>query len=168
MFSTLRAALAFLLISGCTTYQPVGFGGGFSETPLRQDVYRIDSRGNAFASARLVNDIALVRAAELTLQKGYSSFVVLDQAAWEKQELISTGGGQSYSTSTGTASVLGNTIIGSSQTTTTYSPPQTFNVSKPQTSMIVKMFKAGEAGSNNALNPREIIQTIGPRVGYSK
>jgi hypothetical protein len=150
-------------IGSCaTSYQPSGFTGGFSETPLAGNAYRILAEGNGYSSANRMNDMALVRAAELTLQNNYYSFVVTDQKGWEKRETLQVGGGQYSSTTT----VVGSGNFATAQTYGSYTPPQYMDVSKPRTAIIVVMYRQGEAGADTGLNPRQIIQTYGPRVGY--
>ena len=45
--------------------------------PLGNGKYSIDVRGNGLTSAKQVQDIAMVRAADLTIQKGHNYFIVL-------------------------------------------------------------------------------------------
>lgn len=69
--------LAALLCAGCATkYQPEGLTGGYSELQLSQDTYRISVAGNGYTSTRRAEEIALLRAAELTLEKGFERFIV--------------------------------------------------------------------------------------------
>lgn len=79
----LRTALAFMtllvLLAGCasqTPYQPAEKRGaeGYTETRLTDTRYRITFTGNALTPAETVKDYALLRAGELTLEKGYDWF----------------------------------------------------------------------------------------------
>ncbi len=69
------------LLSACVTatpYQqapPRGFG--YSEERLDQNKYRVTFRGNSLTKRETVEDYLLYRAAELTLQNGYSHFLVV-------------------------------------------------------------------------------------------
>jgi len=57
-----------LIIVGCATgYHQNGFTGGFSETRLAPDVFRITFRGNGYTSAERAQDFALLHASELVL-----------------------------------------------------------------------------------------------------
>jgi hypothetical protein len=77
---TLAAGLA-----GCaaTPYQPLdngdgdGDSGGWSDTRYADDVYVVAFHANAHTSARQASDFARLRAAELTLARGYRWFIVL-------------------------------------------------------------------------------------------
>ncbi|WP_436639986.1 CC0125/CC1285 family lipoprotein [Microbaculum sp. FT89] len=164
-FGLLFLVVAALAISACTKYQPDSLAGGFSEIPLSNNAYRIETRGNSFASAALVREITLVRGAVLTLDNGFQRFVVLDQADWENiSTTVLPGTYQSNSTVHG--SMIGGNIYGSGSTFGTYTPPQTIQHSKPSNAMVIYMVREGEPGYEQALDPMQIIRTFGARVGY--
>lgn len=78
---SLIAAFAVLL-SACVTatpYQqaasPRGFG--YMEERLDQNKFRVSFRGNAQTKRETVEDYLLYRAAELTLQNGFTHFIVV-------------------------------------------------------------------------------------------
>ena len=77
----LRAiALALLLpvLQGCaSSYQQMGFTGGFEEREIRAGVWGIAYAGNGFTSYETVQAYWLYRAAEFTLQKGYDGFEII-------------------------------------------------------------------------------------------
>jgi hypothetical protein len=71
------ALIIALLTSACATkYQPMGRTGGFTETRLAENIYRINFSGNGFVGSSTVTDYATLRAAELTLESGYLFFTV--------------------------------------------------------------------------------------------
>lgn len=80
------AACATLLLAGCTTatpYQPIGTGGargGFSETRIAPNRYRVTFTGNTLTSRQRVENYLLFRAAELTVQEGSGCFTIVDRA----------------------------------------------------------------------------------------
>lgn len=156
------ALTALLVLAGCTTYKPMGFAGGFREVQLAQNAYRIETRGNAFASAEKVSEMAVVRAAELAQQRGFRSFIVMDSEDYEQQGSAVMGSG-TYSSNT---AVYGNLFGATAVTSGAYTPPPTFNYSKPRTSLVVRMFRSGEPGAQNGLESAEVLRTLGPRVGY--
>jgi len=53
---------------------------GFTETRLAPDIFAISFAGNSFTSPERVSDFALLRAAELTLNKGDNRFTLLNVA----------------------------------------------------------------------------------------
>lgn len=90
-----RAGLAVLATAaligavGCTTaptpYQPYveegsrGIHGGYSEQRLAADRYIVRFHGNEFTSRDRVEGYLLYRAAQLTLENGFDSFVMVDR-----------------------------------------------------------------------------------------
>lgn len=75
----LLLALAFGGCVSATKYQAAGADGGYSELQLAPDMYRIAFQGNIYTSQEQVADMALLRAADLTLAQGASYFVVVNQ-----------------------------------------------------------------------------------------
>ena len=53
--------------------------GGYSEVRLNEDTYQISVEGNGFTSRDRARNIALLRAAELTLNSGYGRFVIVEK-----------------------------------------------------------------------------------------
>ena len=74
-------AVAAALLSACVTptpYQPAEPRGfGYSEERLDQNRFRVSFRGNSLTKRETVEDYLLYRAAELTLQNGFSHFLVV-------------------------------------------------------------------------------------------
>lgn len=69
----LFAIVISLTVIGCaTSYQPTSIGGGFSETRLSENTWRVVFRGNALARSERTEDLALMRAADIALQHGFS------------------------------------------------------------------------------------------------
>jgi hypothetical protein len=75
------AALAACILAACSTspeYQPRPPGGsvGFNEIRLAPDRYRVEFSGRVTSSRQDVEDRLEQRAAEITLQSGYTHFVI--------------------------------------------------------------------------------------------
>ena len=129
-------AVALSLGVGCATpYQSTAFRGGYSETQLAPDVFRIYFRGNAFTSTERAQDFALLRAAELARERGFVYFAVLDERSSSTVHAYTTPG-QSYSS--GSATLSGNVATYTGQTT--YYPGQTTLMYKPNTGLVVRCF----------------------------
>lgn len=128
-------AASFAFISCATKYQKVGFSGGFSETRLAPDVFRVSFSGNGHTRSERAQDFVLLRAAELTLQNGYRYFKVLDGRDEVTTQTV-TLPGSSYTTANATA--YGNSVYGSA--TTTYTPPQNINIYKPSSGLMIRCF----------------------------
>lgn len=81
VISTLTFVSTAVLISACATgpsaYGPAGSDSayGFSNYAIEQDRYRVSFTGQSEAEA---HDYALLRAAELTLEQGYTHFKIVD------------------------------------------------------------------------------------------
>jgi hypothetical protein len=67
--------LPLFLCACATAYQPKGATGGFTEVQLDTNVFKVSFQGNAYIKADEVEDLALLRSAELTLKNGFSHFI---------------------------------------------------------------------------------------------
>ena len=82
------AALGSALLGACATatpYQPLGArgtgaSGGFSDIRLAPDRYRVTFAGNSMTSRERVETYLLYRAAELTKERGFDGFTIVDRA----------------------------------------------------------------------------------------
>src|SRR5437764_1386447 len=54
-----------LFVACATPYQRHGFTGGFSESQLDENVFRVNFRGNGYTSPERAADFTLLRSAEL-------------------------------------------------------------------------------------------------------
>ena len=118
---------SLLLLGGCATpYQQSGFRGGYSETQLDNNVFKVSFNGNSSTSGERVSDFVLLRCAELALNHGYKYFVIVDSKNYSSYGTYTTpiiantnGSGYSY----------GRHAYGSSITTITGG--QTYSYVKP-------------------------------------
>ncbi|MHC1481680.1 CC0125/CC1285 family lipoprotein [Frateuria aurantia] len=86
LFSTVVLEIA---VAGCATaYHPMGYTGGFSETVLAPDTFKIRFAGNAFTSSEKVSDFALLRAAEKSQELGCNYFGVMSEADGASVEAV--------------------------------------------------------------------------------
>jgi hypothetical protein len=79
-----KVLAVFAVIAGlnacatATPYQPASERGfGYSEERLDANKYRVIFRGNALTKRETVEDYLLYRSAELTLQNGYTHFIMI-------------------------------------------------------------------------------------------
>ncbi|MDC8012678.1 CC0125/CC1285 family lipoprotein [Tahibacter soli] len=144
MNSKLAGILSFVtLLSACaTTYQRTGFSGGFSETQLAPDVFRVSFSGNGFTTPERVQDFAMLRAAELCSGVGHPYFAVVDSVDQSVTQNVTMPG---MAQTTGQVNVVGNTAVYSG--TTTYSPVQTYSFYKPGVGMMVRCLREQIEGS---------------------
>ena len=139
MTQNVRFLLSIIIISllmGCATpYQSKSLTGGYSETQLAPDVFRIAFRGNAYTSSERAQDFTLLRAAELTLQRGFKHFAIIDESSSTSVSSFTTPG---TAQTTGTANVYGN--YGTYSETTTYTPATKHFMFKPRTGLLIRCF----------------------------
>ncbi len=155
------AAVLLVLVACATPYQRQGMRGGFSDYPLDVDTYVVTFKGNGYTSRERVEMFVHYRCAELTLETGHDSFIVVDGrnadrlAAW-------TTPGQATTTTNATVTGYGNAAYGSAQSTTTYTPPTTTVIRKPGQSVTVRMFKGEKP--DGAFDAKSVVNLLGSRV----
>lgn len=103
-FKTLVTTFACALLLGCasqTPYAPAPEAGepGYSEAKLGENRYRVTFNGNSSTGKSAVQDYALLRAAELTLQEGHDWFQIVQRdSEREKTTRTSPGVSGTYAT----------------------------------------------------------------------
>jgi hypothetical protein len=132
---SLLPLMAFLF--GCATaHQPQGMTGGFTETQLNSNVWRVSFRGNGYTRGEKAEDFALLRSAELDLANGFTHFSFSSSRAGTEVSSFTT---PITATTSGSANVSGNSVYGSS--TTRFSGGNTTYISAPTANNVVVMFK---------------------------
>ncbi|WP_351079224.1 hypothetical protein [Shewanella sp. CAL98-MNA-CIBAN-0140] len=136
-FLPLLLLLPLVLLSGCSTsYQSNGFSGGYSETQLDDNVFKVSFRGNGYTRRERVSDFTLLRSAQLAVENGYKYFLVVDSNSYTSNSTYTT---PTTSNTTASAYSTGNYAYGNATTTTTGG--QTYNISKPSSSNTIVCFK---------------------------
>jgi hypothetical protein len=154
----LTALLVFsLALVGCATgYHARGFGGGYSDTQLGENIFQISFRGNGYTSAERAADLALLRSAEIAAEHGYPFFVVISEREDASRSTYTTP-----TTTTGSATVTGNTISGSS----TMTGGDTYVTVKPSTRNTILGFK--ERPNGFAYEARFVIRSLRQKYGLA-
>jgi hypothetical protein len=68
-----------LFFTFCTTaYGPKGISGGYFESKISDSEYQVSFKGNQHTSLYVTNSSLLYRCAELTLEKGYEYFSIIE------------------------------------------------------------------------------------------
>jgi hypothetical protein len=147
----LCSIILLLLMSACATpYQAQGARGGYFESQIDANTYRVGFSGNGFVPQQQVEASALYRCAELTKDAGYDYFVVLEgfpQAA------------QNYQTAAaqGTNSTLGQAVI------------KGILLENSRATVTIKMFKGAKPTNNlYAYNAVDVLQYLGPAAATPK
>lgn len=127
-------ASTMLLAACATSYQPYSYfgGGGYKDVQLSANSFKITVEANGYTSKAQAADLALLRAADLTREKGFKHFVIVESADQSY--------GMNYTTpSTTTMNVTGNKF-GATGTAQTYGG-QTFYVAFPTPVLTILTFK---------------------------
>lgn len=126
-------SLLVIYLSGCaTSYQKMGFSGGFEETQLAPNVWKVHFAGNGYTRSSRAEDMTLLRSADITLQNGFSYFVLAGSNSSTDYSSYTAP-----STSVTNVNMYGNSGTG---TTNTYGGG-THIISKPSTTNTVVMYK---------------------------
>lgn len=148
--------LTIFTFFGCaTSYRSRGFNGGYSETQLDTNVFRVSFNGNSYTSREKVYDYTLLRCAELALNNGFKFFIIADSSN------SATYGTYTTPTTTNTrtdVNVSGNTARATSEATT-YGG-QTFVTSKPSSINTIICYKNKPDISTLIYNAELIYESI--------
>lgn len=149
--------LGLILLAGCATpYKSDGLLGGFSETQLSPNVWRVNFHGNGYTRSERASDMALLRSADITLENGFTHFALADSGESSKTSAYTTPIVANTSINTTHA---GNQVYGSARTT--YSGGQTYFVSSPSANNTVVMFKGQPSDVPMAFDAAFLCQSLG-------
>jgi hypothetical protein len=126
------AAVAVLAAACATEYQKSGATGGFQETQLAPDVFRVSFKGNQYTSPERVQDFALLRAAEITLANNARYFAVVSSKDQTRRSTY-VDAGSAYTDKKGY---------------TTYTAPTATTYYSPGVGMMIRTFAAKPKGDH--------------------
>ena len=89
MKNTLLITIVLLCSSCATKYGPENYLGGYSELRVSNDMYRVSFVGNEATTQEWNYRMFLRRAAELTIQSGFTHFTLADQL--KDKVIVSSG-----------------------------------------------------------------------------
>lgn len=139
--------LPIFLLGCASSYKKNGFSGGYSEIQLDKNIYQVYFRGNGFTSIERAEDFAMLRSAELTLEKGYKYFLVYNSknsshrfTYTEPQEIQTNINMNTNGTlnNYGHSAVYSSSSYGTSYTK--ISGGKTYDIIKPNTKNTIVMF----------------------------
>ncbi len=145
----------FFFFSCATPYSSDGFMGGFSETQLDENVFRVHFRGNGYTSNEKASDYSLLRCSEVCLQSGFSYFIITSSDEKSESSSYTT---PSTSTTKTRVNVYGNSAYGNSKTTT--QGGQTYYISKPSATNLIVCFKEKPEVDALVYNAKFILKSI--------
>ncbi|MGJ3495583.1 CC0125/CC1285 family lipoprotein [Piscirickettsia salmonis] len=152
-----------LTLQGCaTTYQSKGYSGGYSETQLSENMFKVSFKGNAHTTKERAEDFALLRSAELTLKNGYKYFAIVGANTSISKSTHTTP--TTYST---TANAYGSSGYTYGNATTTQYGGYTYNISKPSTTNTIVCFKK-RPKNTFTYNADFIFNSITKKYGIEK
>lgn len=145
----------FFLTQCSTKYQAKSLTGGYSETQIESNVYRVDFNGNGYTSKARAIDLCLLRCAELCKKSGYSHFLIVEKETSLRKVNLSSS---STSNSTYTVNKYNNTTYVNGSTNTSGGDNYVY---KPGTSNTV-VFMDGQSTDNNEIsyNADIIIKSV--------
>lgn len=164
---TLSSALLSVALAACaatpTPYQAISDNGGYTETRIESDRYRVKFEGNSATPRETVEDLALYRAAEITLQTGNDYFKVVSK---DVEPVISSvrGSGISPGIGIGVGGGSGNVGVGLS---TVFGGGGGGRPDYSYVTYLDIIVQKGErpAEDREAYSANDVIQRMGPRVG---
>jgi hypothetical protein len=134
-FTQIISLCAIAFLTGCaTSYKSNGFAGGYSDTQLAPDSFRVMFHGNASTSPERMQDFALLRAADVVQQHGFTCFAVVNESSSTAVEGDKTSG---TSVTSGSVQTSGNKAYVTGRPTRV----QVYEFDNPQTGLLVRAFQ---------------------------
>lgn len=159
MKNLLSQALLCAVLTGCATaYAPSGVTGGYRESQLAEDVFKVTFEGNEYTKLDAVQEMALLRAAEVVSASGFTHFVLLDERSHIEQRAFTT---PMQSRTTATVNSYGSTSY--VNTSTQYTGGQTFTSNYPMVTNLVRAFKTAPQSGGLVYSASFIIESLGPK-----
>lgn len=142
-----------------TPYQPALDGHGYAEQAIEDDRYRVSFSGNTLTPRETAENYMLYRAAEVTLQRGYDHFIVVDSAIERSTTFVSTTTG--FGGVSGFHSFRRGHPFGFGGFATTTSRPRS---SYEATANIV--MRSGDKPSDDpdAYDARDVVEKLAPTI----
>lgn len=136
-------------VSGCYMGGVAGLAG-YDDTRLSEDMYLVSFSGNAFTSEGKVQKYLMRRCAEVTVEAGYDSFVILDGDSSTREYMNASSGGTYTSHTSMQGTTTGNTTRGTATTTGTYNGGNAYTYTKTEKSATIRMFEGVPDGAIDA------------------
>ena len=159
--SLIALSAACLLASCATAYQPDGVSGGYSDQRLGANSVRVSFRGNGMTPTETLNSFLMRRCAEVTLQNGYSYFVLVST------QLPQPENDQVYGTKIETATIemyQGNKPDGD---------PHAYDAATLMRALLAQQGESEEptpppgVAITNEIIPPQVAKTVQPPVGVA-
>ena len=148
-----------LAVVGCSAYKPrSGNGPGYTDMQINANIYRVTLRGTAATKPDQADEMALLRASELMLSKGFPFFSVLSGSERIEHDSVTT---PMQSTTLGTISSYGSSAKYSGQTS--YIGGDTLDFETPTVTKTVIGFKDRPNSERLVYNSQQIFDSLASR-----
>lgn len=145
------------VLTACATgYQAKGLSGGFSEVRRTDFIYQVRFEGNGYTTPQRAEDLALLRAAELTLEKGFRFFTLLDESTRVDRTTSTTA---TQSSTQGRIDAFGNY-----RARTSVTGGDSFDVNRPTARLLVGMAPSNEVAGYIWMDARSVVADLGPKL----
>lgn len=115
------AMLALITLTACATgYQSKGLTGGYRDAQLSPTTFMVTFEGNGYTDKNRANGFAMLRAAEITQERGYTHFKILSAQDKDRSGVVYMPTG---TTTTGTVTSGGATANYTARTQSTQAVP---------------------------------------------
>ena len=153
---------ASLGLSACgtaTPYQAAVDGKGYADQAIEEDRFRVTFTGNTLTPRETTENYLLYRAAEVTLQRGFDHFIVVDRDTERTTRFISTTDG--FVGRAGFHTFRGGHPFGVGGFTTTTTRPRS---SYAAYANIVMRDGEKPADDVNAYDARDVLAQLSPTI----
>lgn len=149
--------VSLALISGCASpYKSIGIGGGYDETMLSPNMFRVSFRGNGYTSMERAKDYALLRSSDIAINYGFSHFIITEDESYAKRMSVYVPGNTTVSykgTSNAQYQGSGSYKIATRGTAvSSTSPGYSYDITKPKAVFIVVAFKDADSAPDGAFD----------------
>jgi len=144
--------IVFFLSNCSTSYQQNSFTGGYSDTKLSDNIFRVDFEGNGYTKSGKTIDFALLRSAEIALENGFKYFTIVSSDSKNSYSTFTT---PQTTSSTGSVNMYGKVNVNSIT-----NGGQTYLVEKPTTSNIIVCFKKKPKSGGIIYDANYIVKSI--------
>lgn len=157
--------LMVLILAGCSTsYGRMGIMGGVTSKKLEDGVHVVIARGNSYTSFERVQQIALLKSAEVTLENGYDYFLLVSDTP-KALEAYKKGKLRQYALATGTQEPSKVSTIKQGRQQWIYNAHSGLSLPvgpKSGGSILVVMLKAGHPDAKRAISAKATVAKLRP------
>ena len=141
-------AVFLLLLAGCASS---------SVLEVASDTIQISTSAAPVCGQSGAQAVASKRAAIETLKRGYDGYIIVGADAQNNVRVVGTTPVTANTYSNGTINGYGNTATYSGQSHTTFGGGFPIIAGHHEQSLVIRMFRAGDPGSERAVNTKQVL-----------